>query len=101
MSELTFQDEINALNKEAQLINEQIMKANIKLENHQENYKNALRIAEEKFGTDDFDELVKIAQQRAESNDKKKEEYKSEILKKKEEIQKRIQLENDINQSLK
>lgn len=100
MSEMNFQDEVNALNQAAQNINEHIMKANIKLENHQANYQKALETAKAKFGTDNFDELVEIARKRAESNDQKKEEYKQQIEAKKVEVQKRVQLENEITQAL-
>lgn len=98
MSEMSFQDEINALNAEAQQINEQIMKFNFKLENHQNNFKKAEDEAQQNFGTKNFDELYKIAQNIATENDRKKEEYKQAIEKKKEEVREKVRLEREITE---
>lgn len=98
MSEMSFQDEVNALNAEAQQVNEQIMKFNFKLENHQANFKKAENDSEQQFGTKNFDELFKIAQDIAAENDRKKEEYKKAIADKKKEVQEKVRLEREITE---
>ena len=59
--EISFKDEVEQLTRKTQAINEQVMKFNLRLENHQSNYKKNIEIAKSKFGTDDFDKLVEIA----------------------------------------
>lgn len=98
MSQMSFQDEINAMNAEAQQLNEQIMKFNFKLENHQSNYQKALDEAKQKFDTDDFDELCAIAEKRANSNDNKKAEFAQALAKKRQELMDKVRREREITE---
>lgn len=98
MSQMSFQDEINAMNAEAQQLNEQIMKFNFKLENHQSNYQKALDEAKQKFNTDDFDELCAIAEKRATSNDNKKAEFAQALAKKRQELMDKVRREREITE---
>lgn len=93
MSEMSLQDQIN---QETQKVNEQIMKVNFQIESHKKEYEKALAEAKKKFGTDNFEELCKIAEERANNNDKKVAEHKANIAKKVAEINNTIRLERDI-----
>lgn len=96
MSEMSLQDQ---LNKETQKVNEEIMRVNFQIESRQKEYDKARAEAKKKFGTDDFDELCAIAEQRAANNDKKVAEHKANIAKKMEEINNTIRLEKEITQN--
>lgn len=98
MNEMSFQEQINAVNAEVQQVNEQIMKFNFKLENHQNNHNKALQEANQKFKTSDFDELVAIAKERAENNDRKMAEIREKLTNKRKELMEKVRLEREITE---